>query len=590
MRIPVFSRVLAGYLFIILMLSGASLLAFSDAFRDLYRQTLAENLKDLALPVRDNVTRAMEPHDAAHLEATVRQLGKELRTRITVIDNQGTVLADSIEDPRSMENHKNRPEVAEALGGGIGRSTRFSSTTGKESLYVAIPMVREGRTAGVVRVSLFVMDTLFPPRLTFRMINIGLILSFLALLVAFLISRSVSRPINDLTAASQRLAAGDFDTRVFLKRNDEFQALADTFNSMSREIKDAFEELDRQRAELDSIIDSLREGLIVIDRRGVIVYCNESLKAIIGRESEVEGELYWEVLGQAQFMELMDKVRSSTLKPLEEVDIGGKAFLCSATSVKGTDEIVLVLHDITSMKELERIKRDLVSSVSHELRTPLTSIKGFAETLEEEVTEEQRHYVEIIRRNTDRLINIVRDLLLLSQMEETGAGLEIEDIDLGELVERTARVFEGQSKEKEIAIRVEIEAGLPPVPVDPFKMEQVVTNLLDNAIKYTDVGEVRLMVSSEDGRVRIEVRDTGIGIARDKLSRLFERFYVVDKSRSRKTGGTGLGLSIVKHIVLLHGGEISVESSPGKGSSFIVSLPLKKGLKDAPISDVSRPS
>src|SRR5271157_1875877 len=155
MRIPVFSRVLAGYLFIILMLSGASLLAFSDAFRDLYRQTLAENLKDLAFPVRDSVTRAMELRDADHLEATVRQLGKELRTRITVIDNQGTVLADSIEDPRSMENHKNRPEVAEALGGGIGRSTRFSSTTGKESLYVAIPMVRDGRVAGVVRVSLF---------------------------------------------------------------------------------------------------------------------------------------------------------------------------------------------------------------------------------------------------------------------------------------------------------------------------------------------------------------------------------------------------------------------------------------------------
>lgn len=424
-------------------------------------------------------------------------------------------------------------------------------------------------------------DALLPPGLTFRMVNIGLVLSFLALVAAFLISRSVSRPIKDLTAASRRLAAGNFDTRVFLKRNDEFQALADTFNGMGREIKNAFDELDRRRAELESIIDSLREGLIVINRKGTIVYCNASLKAIIGRETAVEGEFYWEALGQPQFMELMDKARSNTLNPLEEVEIGGKAFLCSATGVKGADEVVLVLHDITSMKELERIKRDLVSSVSHELRTPLTSIKGFAETLEEEVDEKQRHYVEIIRRNTDRLINIVRDLLLLSQMEETGAGLEVEEVDLGNLAERTARIFEGQAKEKELVLKIEIDPDLPPVPADPFKAEQILINLLDNAIKYTDAGEVRLVIKREEGSVRIEVSDTGIGIPRDKLSRLFERFYVVDKSRSRKTGGTGLGLSIVKHIVLLHGGEIDVESNPGKGSSFIVRLPLKKEREES---------
>ncbi len=581
MKVPVFTRVLIGYLFIILALSGASLLAFSDAFRDFYRQTLSENLKGLAFTVKESVTRSTEQGGPDHLEAVVRQLGKELRTRITIIDPEGKVLADSDENPKVMENHKNRPEIREALGGGIGESRRFSSTTGHEALYIAIPIARNGRAWGALRVGIPMKDALLPPGLTFRMVNIGLVLSFLALVAAFLISRSVSRPIKDFTAASRRLAAGNFDTRVFLKRNDEFQALADTFNGMGREIKNAFDELDRRRAELESIIDSLREGLIVINRKGTIVYCNASLKAIIGRETAVEGEFYWEALGQPQFMELMDKARSNTLNPLEEVEIGGKAFLCSATGVKGADEVVLVLHDITSMKELERIKRDLVSSVSHELRTPLTSIKGFAETLEEEVDEKQRHYVEIIRRNTDRLINIVRDLLLLSQMEETGAGLEVEEVDLGNLAERTARIFEGQAKEKELVLKIEIDPDLPPVPADPFKAEQILINLLDNAIKYTDAGEVRLVIKREEGSVRIEVSDTGIGIPRDKLSRLFERFYVVDKSRSRKTGGTGLGLSIVKHIVLLHGGEIDVESNPGKGSSFIVRLPLKKEREES---------
>jgi len=574
MKIPVFARVLVGYLVIILALSAASLVAFSDAFHDLYRQTLSDDLKSLAFTLRASVAESVDRGRPDRLESTVRQLGKELRTRITVIDASGTVLADSDENPRVMENHKNRPEVSEALVGKVGRSTRFSSTTSQEAVYVAIPIGEEGKPAGVLRVSLFLTDSRFPPGLTGRMVRIGLLLSFLALVAAYLISRSISRPIKDLTAASERLAAGDFDTRVFLRRNDEFQALADTFNGMSREIKTAFEGLNRQRAELKSIIDSLKEGLIVISRRGVIVYCNESLKAIIGKESIGEGAFYWEVLGQPQFMELVEKARSGKLNPLEEIEINGKEFLCSATGVKAQDEIVLVLHDITSMKELERIKRDLVSSVSHELRTPLTSIKGFAETLEEEVDEKNRHYVEIIRRNTDRLINIVRDLLLLSQMEEAGVEIEMEEVDLKGLAENTVRIFDSQLKEKGLALLLEIEPDLPAISADPFKIEQLLINLLDNAIKYTDQGEVRLSLRQDDRKVVIEVRDTGIGIPRGKLSRVFERFYVVDKSRSRKTGGTGLGLSIVKHIVLLHGGEISVESEPGKGSRFLVRLPI----------------
>ncbi len=574
MRIPVFARVLVGYLFIILMLSAASLFAFSDAFHDLYQQTLSDDLKSLAFTLQDSVAQSMERGNPDSLDGIIKHLGKQLRTRITVIDPKGVVLADSDENPRAMENHRNRPEVREALEGRIGRSTRFSSTTNQEAVYVAIPLGPEGTPKGVLRVSLFLRDSRFPPGLTARMVRIGLLLSFLALIAAFLISRSISRPIKDLTAASERLAAGDFDTRVFLQRNDEFRSLADTFNSMSREIKTAFEGLNRQRAELESIIDSLKEGLIVINKRGEIVYCNESLKSIIGRESIAEGELYWEALGQPQFMELVEKARSGRINPLEEVEIDGKAFLCSATGVKSEDEIVLVLHDITSMKELERIKRDLVSSVSHELRTPLTSIKGFAETLEEEVDEKNRHYVEIIRRNTDRLINIVRDLLLLSQMEEAGAEIEVEQVDLKGLAEQTVRIFDGQAKEKGLGLKLEIEPDLPAIPADPFKIEQILINLLDNAIKYTDRGEVRLFLHREDRSVVIEVHDTGIGIPKSKVSRIFERFYVVDKSRSRQTGGTGLGLSIVKHIVLLHGGEITVRSEPGQGSAFLVRLPL----------------
>jgi two-component system phosphate regulon sensor histidine kinase PhoR len=494
-----------------------------------------------------------------------------------VIDAKGTVVVDSIQDPRSMENHRNRPEVVEALTGRTGTSRRFSSTTTQEALYVALPLEKDGKVEGVIRTSRFASDIKIPPRLMGHMIEMLALFSLLALIATLIISRSISKPIGELTWAARKLASGDFNTRVFMKRNDEFRALADTFNSMSRELSGAFEELKRQKAELKGIVDSLREGLLVVSKKGAIIYCNESLKAILGRGSALEGQLYWEALGQSQFIELMEKARSRRLTPVEEVEIRGRTFLCSATHVEPEDEMVLVLHDITSMKEVEKIKRDLVSSVSHELRTPLTSIKGFAETLEEEMEGKNRHYVEIIKRNTDRLINIVRDLLLLAQLEEKGVELEIEEVDLKALAEQTMRIFDAQAKEKNLALRLESPADLPPVLADPFKIEQVLINLLDNAIKYTDKGEVSLVLGRSDQDVTIAVHDTGIGMPKEKLSRIFERFYVIDKSRSRKTGGTGLGLSIVKHIALLHGGEVSVESAPGAGSHFHVRLPVRSG-------------
>ncbi|MGD0230026.1 MAG: ATP-binding protein [Syntrophorhabdales bacterium] len=573
MKNSLFTRIFIGYLFIILVFSGVSLLAFSDTFKDLYRRSLMENLTSLGLSLKAEVTESLEGGTYLRLNERLKGMARQVRTRITVIDAKGAVVADSNENPRTMENHGNRPEVMEALSGRTGSSTRYSSTMNQDALYVALPLERDGRIVGVLRTSLFVKDTRIPPLLMGHLIEMWALFSLLALIAALIVSGSISRPIRELTGAARKLASGDFNTRVFLNRNDEFRALADTFNSMSRELETAFDELKRQKAELKSIIDSLREGLVVIGRRGNIIYCNESLKAILGRETALEGQLYWEALRQSQFVELMEKARSGMLNPVQEVEIEGKIFLCSATHIDPDDEVVLVLHDITDMREVEKIKRDLVSSVSHELRTPLTSIKGFAETLEEEADERTRHYVEIIKRNADRLINIVSDLLLLSQLEERGAGLEVEELDLGTLAENTIRIFDNQVREKNLTLRLERPADLPKVQADPFKIEQMLINLLDNAIKYTDSGEILLALSG--GReVTIEVRDTGIGMPRDKLSHIFERFYVIDKSRSRKTGGTGLGLSIVKHIVLLHGGEISVESTPGAGSRFCITLPL----------------
>jgi two-component system phosphate regulon sensor histidine kinase PhoR len=578
MKNSLFARVFAGYLLIILAFAAVSLFAFTDIFRELYYRSFTDNLANLGLFLRADVAASLEQGDYARLDALAGKVREGTGARLTVIDPEGKVAADSHENRLVMENHRNRPEIVQALAGRKTVSRRYSSTLNRDVLYVALPLLKDGAVIAVIRTSFSPGDIRIPRLVMARMVGMWALFSLVALAAALLVSRSVSHPIRDLTSAARRLASGDFNTRVFLKRNDELRSLADTFNSMSRELESAFEELKRQRAELKSIIDSLREGLVVVDKRGSIIYCNESLKALLGNGAPLEGRLYWEALRQSQFVELMEKARSGKLSAVEEVEIEGKVMLCSASHITPDDEAVLVLHDITGMRELERIKRDLVSSVSHELRTPLTSIKGFAETLEEEVGEENRHYVEIIRRNADRLINIVRDLLLLSELEEKdSAFLEIEEVDLHALAVNTLRLFEHQAGQKGLALSLDCPAGLPSVQADPFKIEQVLVNLLDNAIKYTDTGEVVLTI--QVGReAMIEVRDTGIGMPKEKLSRIFERFYVVDKSRSRKTGGTGLGLSIVKHIVLLHGGQISVESTPGTGSRFLVRLPLVQSV------------
>ncbi len=579
MKSTFFSRIFIGYLAIILTLSLAGLLAFSHTSKNLYRETIAGNLRDAAVILGGEAGSALSRRDVAAFEGRIRQTARELNMRITLVDAAGVVLADSHENAAAMENHANRPEFIEALSGKSGVSSRFGSTRGQEAIYVAVPVERHGTIAGAIRTSMVLKDIHLPRMLTVHMIEIAAVLSLAALLAAFLIARGASRPIRRLTDAASSLASGNFDTRVFLDRDDEFRTLADTFNTMSQQLKDSFEAVARGRSELKSIIDSLRAGLVAIDRKGTVVYCNESMKTIFGRKEAAEGRPYWEVFGHGAIVELMEKAKTGGTASLDEAVIGDRTYLSSATRIEPQGETVIVFNDITGIRQLEKIKKDLVANVSHELRTPLTSIKGFAETLEEEVGEPQRHYVAIIRRNTDRLIRIVEDLLVLSKLEEKQAEMELAAVDPADLVEEVARAFEHQAAKKGLALKVDAAPDLPTLVADRFKLEQMLANLLDNAVKYTDAGEVRVTVKPGPATVTIEVHDTGIGIPADKVPRIFERFYVVDKSRSRQMGGTGLGLAIVKHIVLLHGGDIRVESAPGAGTHFFITLPLRPSQK-----------
>jgi two-component system phosphate regulon sensor histidine kinase PhoR len=396
-------------------------------------------------------------------------------------------------------------------------------------------------------------------------------------LVSYLIARSLALPIRDLSAAFRRFSAGEFDVRVLPARRGRLRELGDGFNEMAFKTKTLVTELRQQREALDAIVGSIQEGLAVVDNSGRIVLANASFRKLVG-EPPVQGRYYWEVIREPDFVELVRSVTAENPTTVRQLELAGQDFACSASYLSAAQRIVLTLHNNDEVTRSARMKKDFVQNVSHELRTPLTAIKGFAETMQPTIDPTNRPYLETIIRNTDRLVNLVQDLLTLSELEERGTEPQLEDVDITAMAEQILKLFEPRARAKGLALRLTVSSPLTPhssllLRADRFRLEQVFINLLDNAVKYTDRGEVEIALGRDDGTAVIKVRDTGPGIAPEHLPRLFERFYVVDKGRSRQLGGTGLGLSIVKHIVLLHSGEVTVESTPGVGTTFTVRLP-----------------
>ena len=575
MKTSIFIKIFGGYLLIVIAILAITFPLSFRAIRQHHIDTSTNNLKNLCTTLKLRISPLLEKNKIEELDELIKVHGIQINTRITIINPDGVVLSDSEKSPTLMENHMNRIEILKAIKHGFGTSLRYSESVKEEMLYVALPIEKDGNVYGVLRASLFLkeINTLLNS-IKMNIIKTTVIIVIFLLIGAFLFSRNFSRPIKELATASSKVAKGDFSAKVVIKSRDEIRELTDSFNYMTDQINTLFTQLSQQTDELNSIISSISEGLCVVNIDGVISICNESFRKTVQNDS-VKGKLYSDVIRNTRFDELMKEARSRQNSIADELELNNRIFLCSATFCSNNKDIVVTLHDITKIKNLEKTKKDFATNVSHELRTPLTAIKGFVETLQEANNDEENiHYLDIISRHTDRVIRIVNDLLLLSKLEGTPDNLELEKVNLNNLMENILKIFEQSLEEKNLALEFNTDNNLPIIKVDPFKLEQVFINLIDNAIKYTEKGKIIITLSRNNETVTIEIQDTGICIPQEHLSRIFERFYVVDSSRSRKLGGTGLGLSIVKHIVNLHNGKIDVKNIPGAGTNFIVTLPV----------------
>jgi two-component system, OmpR family, phosphate regulon sensor histidine kinase PhoR len=505
------------------------------------------------------------------LEPGIVNLGRVMGSRITVIRTDGVVLADSERDPTSLENHRNRPEIRQALAGRIGISSRQSATIGIPFRYVAMPPQGDR----VVRVALPLTTVQSKLRTVRIILAVGFGLAALTGLLALaFIARSVLRPLRTITASVERVGRGDLDTNVPERGTEELTALARTVNRMRRDVEERIEAVRRERETREAILAALGEGVMLIDREGAVLYRNRPADALLGPGLEEAGKLL-----PLELRELVERARRQGTLPshAEVITARDRTLQATTVPVSGEGQILLVLRDITHDRRVEAVRREFVSNASHELKTPVASIRALAETIAASMAsdpEATERFVAQLENEAVRLSRIVSDLLDLSRLEaETGERVPIRFDDI---VAEEVRRFEEPAREATLNLSV---TRLDPAEVrgTAADLALLVRNLVANATQYTRPGgQVEVSLGVEGDAAILTVRDTGIGIPSRDQDRIFERFYRVDRARSRETGGTGLGLSIVKHVAENHGGTVHVQSELGRGSTFVVRIPLVK--------------
>ncbi len=577
--------------FLMITLASIAVVTFysSTSFRNFFLKNAEKDLTIQAQLLQVYFTDKLWPgkNISADIDQLCKNIGKKTGTRITVILPSGEVIGDSAGNIAQMENHAKRPEIMAALNEKKGISSRYSSTIDKNMMYIALPVIHQDAVAAVVRtsVSLSIIDReIRDVRNNILIVMVFTIL--LAAVISLVVSRRITRPIEQMKKSAFHFSTGNLKKRLVTPDAEELSELAATMNQMAENLDDKIRDFKNRSMELEAVHSSMQEGVIAIDKNERIITINAAAARILDFPSaQVKSRDILEVVRNVAFQTFIQNALA-THEPVEDDIVISRdqdtVLNIHSTALYDTTEkrigTLIIFHDITRMRRLETLHKDFAANVSHELKTPLTSIKGFIETLQEMLekqdTEQITAFLKIIEKNVNRMINLINDLLALSRLERMkGTDIRFERHSLEVLVRRAVHACKIPLDAADISVAIDCPENIH-VMADPILMEQAIINLVDNAIKYSpEKTQVSVSATGKDPWVVLTIKDTGCGIDPEHLPKIFNRFYRVDKSRSRQDGGTGLGLAIVKHIIQYHKGKIEVASKKGSGTCFTISLP-----------------
>lgn len=578
------AKLLVSYLLIfsllLILLGGIAYFIFKDR----YLQSMEERLvKDAYLVVEMTNYRASN-EDITRFYQDICDIAGQGSTRVTIIDREGKVLGDSGGRAATMDIHSSHPEVYTALQGETGIDIRYSETIKKNMLYVAVPLA-DGQVAGALRMAVPLAQLQDTYQQIVSVLFLAIVVCFLlALLFSFIIGRRFSRSLDAITEAVDDMSAGNLKRRLPHHYGGEMDELALAFNSLGEQIEKNITEVSTVKNRLEAILANTVNGIILIGNDDTITYSNPVAASLLDLQADYLERKYVETIHSYDLLEMIDeaeKRQQAVKRTLVLHTLGARIIEATVLPINNqatsSVDILLVLNDVTAFKRLEKMRKDFVANVSHELKTPVASISGFAETLIDEVgdnPENGKEFARIIYNESQRLANLISDLLELSKLESEAGNIELSITDINQTICESINRMKAFSDLKNIDITFTDNMANIGINTNAYLLDQVLTNLLDNAIKYTpDCGQIVVQLDDMGDKIKISIKDNGMGIPAKDMPRIFERFYRVDKARSSKTGGTGLGLSIVKHALDKLNGEVEVTSTEGSGTTFSFTLP-----------------
>ena len=578
MKRSLFTKIFFSYLVIIIL----SFFVLNIFIKDEIKEVLTDKIEEQLLTYAELI----DLSSAKKMSEQLRQIASISGSRVTLVDGWGKVFADSEKDVAGLENHLNRPEIQEARLRGKGKSIRFSQTLRVEMLYVAIPIKTRNQITGYVRLARPLHDVENVIEKVYQSVFQSiLIIAIISLIIALIFSYRLFEPIKSMEKFTERLRQGEPIGTIILDTADETKKLADNINYLVEELQTKIGLANEEKSKLMTAFTNMNEGVLIINAQSIIEFVSPVLNNMLAIQyDDVNGKTLMEAFRSIDLQKAFLEFKETRVNVSREIILGNVEPVILDISISavhghpGEEKTMIVFHDVTRLKKLEQIRMDFVANVTHEIKTPLTAIIGYLETIKAGAInniEETKKFIDIILRQAERLNRLVEDLLTISNIEMKETILNFEKVSLNTVISNVISLVEAKAKLNNITIHNDVRENLTPIKADRDKLTQILVNILDNAVKFTpDGGEIIITVDESETYAVISVTDTGIGVPKDEIQRLGERFYRVDKSRSRDLGGTGLGLSIVKHLMIAHGGRMEIESQLGKGTKVSLFFPL----------------